>query len=161
MIWGFLCGDNSYCDPPILRPCSLVGGYQRRTYCLHHPEHNVCSWFSIKNVHSWLLSFPLKIQNVCSWFGVKKNPTFHVLLGAGFSVPCIEHTRLTEFPYYAIQPAADWHSLKFSLSIKHHFSSNLRHSANSLVRNTAAQYGICNTSYSPVHVTAKQPCVCR
>jgi hypothetical protein len=38
--------------------------------------------------------------------------------------------------------APDWHNLKFPF-YKHHFSSNLRQSACSLVHNTAAQYGVC------------------
>ena len=39
-----------------IRSSSLIGGYQRGTHCLHHPEYNFCSWFSIKKYTrgSWL-----------------------------------------------------------------------------------------------------------
>jgi hypothetical protein len=66
---SIICRDDTSAGLVILivqfvRSCSLVCVYQRGTHCLHHPEYNICSWFRIKNAHSWLLTLNLTIQTL-------------------------------------------------------------------------------------------------
>jgi len=98
--------------------CSMVGVYQRGTHCLHHSDY-ICSWFRIKNVHSWLLTFNLTIQTLIA-DSVSINDlrsrvfTFYLALtSSGRSVPVTHSNSLAILR--CTTSAADWHSLKFSL----------------------------------------------